>query len=111
MVGNGNVLSNGEKHVRLIHKIKMILRNGDTTVVLLDVPESERLLNNICCFDKDLNIMWRSEPLEKLYPNLLLLPYEDICIRDGYLYAWDFYCRSFQIDLNNGKVLGFKSWH
>lgn len=103
----GKTVSNGTKTVRFRYRVQKTLPFGDRLIVLLDIPEGDPTRNNIYCLTHDLRVAWRSEPPEKKYPDILVLPYVDILMINGELIAFDMYCRRFQIDPVAGTVLGY----
>lgn len=103
----GKTVSNGTKTVRFKYGAQKALPFGDRLIVLLDIPEGDPTRNNIYCLTHDLRVAWRSEPLQKKYPGIRVLPYVDILMIDGELIAFDMYCRRFQIDPVTGKVRGY----
>ena len=64
-------------------------------------------INNIYCLDKNANIKWQSEDLNIKYPKYLKLPYVSLRIKDDIVYANDFFGRRFEINAENGKILGY----
>lgn len=63
-------------------------------------------INNIYCLDAQANLVWQSEDLSILYPELKNLPYEQMGIKDDAVFASDFYGRSYKINVNSGKIEG-----
>ncbi|MCH5258663.1 MAG: hypothetical protein J1F18_02860 [Lachnospiraceae bacterium] len=79
-------------------------------IVLLGIPFNSEAINNIYCLDARANIVWQSEDLATRYPQLKkLLPYEQIGIKDGVIYASEFYGRNYKINIENGKIEGFNT--
>lgn len=99
-----NVLFVNLKQVKFNFNIRDAIEYMDRIIVLLDIPYANNDINNIYCIDKSGAIVWQSEDLNSLYPNLKNLPYEQMGIKDDILYAVDFYGRSYSINLNTGTI-------
>lgn len=99
-----DVLYVGEKSRKFPHDILDVAEYGEKLIVLLEIPYESDDINNIYCIDKEANICWQSENLEKLYPERSNLPYERIRVRDSVVYATDFAGRCYHISPEDGKI-------
>ena len=100
------ILINGKSY-HFKNKIREVIKYKDTYIVLLEIPEGCDEINNIYCLDKNANIKWQSEDLNIKYPKYLKLPYVSLRIKDDIVYANDFFGRRFEINAENGKILGY----
>ena len=104
---NGRTVTCGNKTVRFAFRVMKTVPFGDRLIVLLEIPDGNKTVNNICCLDGEGKRVWRSFPLEKKYPEIRVFPYEDMTLSGGRLYAFDIYCRRFELDPRTGDVLGY----
>ena len=84
----------------------MVIKYEEKYIVLLSIPFDCNEINNIYCFDTQAELVWQSEDLSILYPKLNNLPYEHMGIKDGAIYATDFYGRKYKINIDTGKIEG-----
>lgn len=101
-----NILFINSKYVEFGFDIRNIVEYSGCVLVLLSIPFTRNDINNIYCVNEFGEVVWQSEDLNALYPSLKNLPYEQMGIKDGILYASDFYGRSYLIDLETGKIIG-----
>lgn len=101
-----NTLFINSKHVKFDFNIRNTIEYLGCVLVLLSIPFTRNDINNIYCVNEFGEIIWQSEDLKLLYPNLKNLPYEQMGIKDDILYASDFYGRSYRIDLYTGRIKG-----
>lgn len=101
-----NSLFINSKYVEFGFDIRNTVEYLGCILVLLSIPFTRNDINNIYCVNEFGEIVGQSENLNSLYPNLKNLPYEQMGIKDGILYASDFYGRSYLIDLETGKING-----
>ncbi len=94
------------KCVKFDFDIRNTVEYSGRVVILLSIPFTSNDINNIYCVSELGEIIWQSEDLNLLYPDLKNLPYEQMGIKDGILYASDFYGRSYMIDLDTGRIKG-----
>lgn len=88
--------------------IRTVVQHQNNYIVLLSIPFNETEINNIYCLDSQANLVWRSEDLRTHFPELKnWLPYEQMGISDGTIFASDFYGRNFKINASNGRIQGF----
>lgn len=101
-----------KKHIEINNKsydfefdIRSVIQYKENYIVLLGIPFNKAEINNIYCLDAQAKLLWQSEDLSILHPELKnLLPYEQIGVKDGALFASDFYGRSYKINVESGKV-------
>ena len=86
------------------YDIRKVIEYNECYYILLSIPFNKSEINNIFCVDKQNKLLWRSENLDVLFPDLENLPYEQMGIKDNKLYASDFYGRNYHINLLNGKM-------
>lgn len=86
--------------------IRNVVQCREKYIVLLSIPFNCAEINNIYCLDAQANLVWRSEDLSALYPELKNLPYEQMGIKDGVIFASDFYGRSYKINMDDGGIEG-----
>lgn len=101
-----NILFIDSIKVEFNFNIRSAVEYFDKVIILLSIPYTKNDINNIYCIDKSGKIVWQSEDLKLLYPNLKNLPYEQMGIKDNTLYASDFYGRSYSINVDTGKIEG-----
>lgn len=88
------------------YDIRAVFQHEEQYIVLLAIPFDCDEINNIYCLDARANLVWQAEDLSVLYPTLINLPYEQMGIKDGAVFAVDFYGRSYQINIETGKIEG-----
>ena len=86
--------------------IRTVIQYKGKYIILLGIPFSCEAINNIYCLDAQANLIWQSEDLSSLYPELKNLPYEQMSIKDNAIYASDFYGRNYKINVDNGRIEG-----
>ena len=86
------------------HEIRTVLEHKGKYIILLAIPFDSEEINNIYCLDSNANLVWQVEDLSILYPSILNLAYEHIGIKDGAIFASDFYGRSYRINIASGKI-------
>jgi outer membrane protein assembly factor BamB len=88
--------------------IRTVIQYKNNYIVLLSIPFNDSEINNVYCLNSNAELLWQSQDLSSLYQNSKnLLPYEQMRMKDGYIYASDFYGRNYKINANNGKIEGF----
>lgn len=84
-------------------EIRNIIEYGHEFVVLLDIPfDNDIEKNNILRVDGSGNVVWtidNSGYINNSYP------FEQMSLRDGWLYATDFYARRVKVDIKTGKIV------
>ncbi len=87
------------------HTIEKIQVKDNKILVLLSIPQDDNeTIDNIYAVSEKGDIIWRSESLEKLYPNQINLPYEYMTVNHDEILATDFYGRRYFIDIKDGKI-------
>lgn len=84
-------------------EIRNIIECGDEFIVLLDIPfDNENEKNNLLRVDCIGNVVWTID--NSGYSNNIY-PFEQMTLRDGWLYATDFYARRVKVDIKTGKIV------
>lgn len=86
-------------------EIRSVIQYDDKYIVLLSIPFDKNDINNIYCINTRTELIWQSQDLNVLYPNMKNIPYEQMGMKDNSLFASDFYGRNYKIDVQNGKIL------
>lgn len=103
-----NCIEINNKIYEFKYEIRTVLEYKCNYIVLLSIPFNISEINNIYCLDSQAKMLWQAEDLNSAYPDLKnVLPYEQMGIKPGYIFASDFYGRIFKINLANGKIEGF----
>mgnify|MGYP003299985060 FL=1 len=88
--------------------IRDVIQYENKYIILLAIPFNQIVINNIYCLDEDAKMVWQSEDLSVLYPNMKnILPYEQMGIKDNFIFASDFVGRNYKINVNDGKIVDF----
>lgn len=92
----------------LNNKIRTEIKTRMGRVILLAIPFSETMIDNIYLLSDDENIIWRVET-NKTVPGKL--PYENISISKdkSKIYATDFYGRRSTIDIETENIVATDS--
>lgn len=84
-------------------EIRNVIEYGDEFIVLLEIPfDNECEKNNILRIDASGNVVWTID--NSGYSNNSY-PFEQMTLREDWLYATDFYARRFKIDIRTGKIV------
>ena len=84
-------------------EIRKVIEQGDEFIVLLEIPfDNESVKNNILRIDASGNVLWMID--NSGYSNNIY-PFEQMTLRDRWLYATDFYARSLKVDIKTGKIV------
>lgn len=84
-------------------EIRNIIEYAYEFVVLLDIPfDNDIEKNNILRVDGSGNVVWTID--NSAYSNNSY-PFEQMTLRDGWLYATDFYARRVKVDIKTGKIV------
>ena len=97
LIVNGKVIKSFKFEIRniIVHDYEFI--------VLLEIPfDNESEKNNILRIGASGNVVWAIN--NSGYSNNSY-PFEQMTLRDGWLYATDFYARRFKIDIKTGKIV------
>lgn len=102
----GNIIRIDDNEHTFQFDIRSVLVCKAYYVVLLSIPFNENYINNLFCIDNNAHIIWQSEDILKKYPDINNpLPYEQVLLKDGILYASDFYGRYFTISVETGDII------
>ena len=97
------LIVNGKVIKSFKFEIRNVIEHGDEFIVLLEIPfDNESEKNNILRIDASGNVLWMIDNSE--YSNNIY-PFEQMTLRDGWLYATDFYARSLKVDIKTGKIV------
>ena len=97
------LIVNGEVIKSFTFEIRNIIELGDGCIVLLEIPfDNEIEKNNILRVDASGNVVWKID--NSGYSNNIY-PFEQMTLRDGWLYATDFYARRLKVNLKTGKIV------
>lgn len=97
------LIENGEIIKSFTFEIRNIIELVDGCIVLLEVPfDNDIEKNNILRVDGSGNIVWTID--NSGYSNNIY-PFEQMTLRDGWIYATDFYGRRLKVDIKTGKIV------
>ena len=97
------LIVNGKVIKSFKFEIRKVIEQGDEFIVLLEIPfDNESVKNNILRIDASGNVLWMID--NSGYSNNIY-PFEQMTLRDGWLYATDFYARSLKVDIKKGKIV------
>lgn len=97
------LIENGEVIKSFTFEIRNIIELGDGCIVLLDVPfDNEIEKNNILRINASGNVVWTID--NSGYSNNIY-PFEQMTLREGWLYAINVYGRRLKVDLKTGKIV------
>ena len=86
-------------------EIRNVIQCNNNYIILLSIPFNNSEINNLYCLNSKAELLWQAQDLKSLFPDLKnLLPYEQMGIKEDYIYASDFYGRCYKININNGKI-------
>ena len=98
------LIEKGEVIKSFTFEIRNIIELGDGCIVLLEIPfDNDIEKNNILRVDASGNVVWTIE--NSGYSNNIY-PFEQMTLREGWLYAIDFYGRRLKVNLKTGKIVG-----
>ena len=84
-------------------EIQNIIEYGDEFIVLLEIPFDNNIeKNNILRVAASGNVVWTIE--NSGYSNNIY-PFEQMTLRDGWIYATDFYARRLKVNIKTGKIV------
>ena len=104
---NGKSIRINSMYHSFEHDIRTVLQYQGKYIVLLAIPFDSEEINNIYCINSYADLVWQVEDLSALYPSMLNLAYEHMGIKDGAIFATDFYGRSYKINIDSGKIEGY----
>ncbi|UTX65161.1 hypothetical protein [Streptococcus constellatus] len=97
------LIVNGEIIRCFMFGIRSLIEQGDEIIVLLEIPFNNNTeKNNILKVDFRGNIVWTID--NSGYSNNIY-PFEQMILKDGWLYATDFYARRSRIDIKTGEIV------
>lgn len=97
------LIEKGEVIKSFTFEIRNIIELGDGCIVLLEIPfDNDIEKNNILRVDASGNVVWTTE--NSGYSNNIY-PFEQMTLREGWLYAIDFYGRRLKVNLKTGKIV------
>ena len=97
------LIVNGKVIKSFKFEIRKVIEQGDEFIVLLEIPfDNESVKNNILRIDASGNVLWMID--NSGYSNNIY-PFEQMTLRDGWLYATDFYARRLKVDIKTGKIV------
>lgn len=98
-----NLIVNGKVIKCFKFVIRNVIEHGDEFIVLLEIPFDNNIeKNNILRVDGSGNVVWTID--NSGYSNNIY-PFEQMTLREDWLYATDFYARRFKIDIRTGKIV------
>jgi len=104
-----NILSIDNVKITTKYPIKKFEIINEKYIVLLKIPHVKlgpEELNNILCYNQKGTLCWRiSSELPSNIISKEQIPYVEIKIIDGKLYATDFWGRRFNVDLEDGRLI------
>lgn len=97
------LIVNGKVIKSFKFEIRKVIEQGDEFIVLLEIPfDNESVKNNILRIDASGNVVWTIN--NSGYSNNSY-PFEQMTLRDSWLYATDFYARRLKVDIKTGKIV------
>lgn len=97
------LIVNGKVIKSFKFEIRKVIEQGDEFIVLLEIPfDNESVKNNIFRIGASGNVVWTIN--NNGYSNNSY-PFEQMTLRDGWLYATDFYARRVKVDIKTGKIV------
>lgn len=87
------------------HNIRYVIEVNATLIVLLQIPNNVRYLNNIFGINKTGEIKCRIQNVGDVFPIKNQLPFENLMVNGTDVYVSDFYGRRFLLNPINGKIL------
>lgn len=87
-----------------------LLELDDCVVIRLNIPADNATRHNVFAMQKDAKLIWQIESALNKYPEIEVeLPYENISLlNNGNVSVSDFFGRTFEVDIKNGKLIKFK---
>jgi len=105
----------GDRKVKTKYSVKKIIKFENFSYVLLKIPRVDLEydeLNNVFCYDAQGNLVWQIDnSMPSCVKSKEQIPYIDLEIIDGLLYATDFWGRRFLVERTTGKLLDIKIVH
>lgn len=104
---NGNQIRNNGHARAFRYAVGKAVPYGNLLIVLLRIPKGDATVNNICCVDASLNVVWRNERLEERFPAFRPYPFEDMFLENETLMAFDCMGRKYRIAPDTGAIQGY----
>ena len=86
------------------YNIRYVKEVNDTLIVLLEIPNNIRYLNNVFGINKNGEIKWRIQSFRAVFPIKNQLPFENLMVNGTDIFVSDFYGRRFSINQTNGEI-------
>lgn len=99
---NNKLIVNGEITRTFQFGIRDLIEVDEECIVLLEIPFDSLEKNNIIRLDCRGTVVWT---IATSGYSKLAYPFEQMILRDGWLYATDFYARRCKIDIRSGKIV------
>ncbi len=101
--GNELVVENNK--IVFDHNIRYVIEVNDTLIILLEIPNNIRYLNNVFGINKNGEIKWRIQSVGDVFPLKNQLPFENLMVNGTDVFVSDFYGRRFSLNPTNGEIL------
>ncbi|MBR2525459.1 hypothetical protein IKE67_03225 [bacterium] len=87
-----------------------LIETDNAVVVRLNIPADDDTRRNVFAMKKNAEFIWQVESSLEHYPEINVeLPYENMALlNNGNISVSDFFGRTFEVDINTGKLLNFK---
>ena len=88
-----------------------LIETNSAVIVRLNIPAEDDTRRNVFAMKKDAEFIWQIDSSIEKYPEIdVELPYENIALlSNGNLSVSDFFGRTFEVDINTGKLLNYKN--
>ena len=86
------------------YNIRYVKEVNDTLIVLLEIPNNIRYLNNVFGINENGEIKWRIQSGGDVFPIKNQLPFENLMVNGTDIFVSDFYGRRFSINQTNGEI-------
>jgi len=86
-----------------------VIETEDLIIVRLNIPAENETKRNLFALKPNAKFQWQVQSSLEAYPEISVeLPYENLKkLPNGNLSVSDFFGRTFEVDINNGKLLNF----
>ena len=92
---NNNVIVVENNQIVFEHKIRYVKEVDDTLIVLLEIPNNVKYLNNVFGISETGKIKWRIQNVGDVLRVKNPLPFENLMVQGDNVFVSDFYGRSF----------------
>ena len=97
------LIVNGKVIKSFKFEIRKVIEQGGEFIVLLEIPfDNDIEKNNILRVAASGNVVWTID--NSGYSNNIY-PFEQMTLRDGWIYATDFHGRRLKVDIKTGKTV------